>query len=95
MQYILRLLNSETSSIRNVAKVIGLLVSSFSAVRYGECHYCALEQEKNNALKTAKGNFDKFTQLSSRSVEELNWSLQKLPNSHNLIHFPPVDTSLN
>ena len=31
---------------------------SLHAVKYGECHYRTLEQDKIIALKTAKGNFD-------------------------------------
>ena len=95
MLYITGLLNSERNTIREVAQVIGLLVSSLPAVRYGECHYRALEQDKIIALKTAKGNFDRPMLLSSRSIQELNWWLRELPTSYNLIQLPPVEISLN
>ena len=59
MSYIARLLNSERHTIREVPQIIGfMLVSSLHAVKYGECHYRTLEQDKIIALKTAKGNFD-------------------------------------
>ena len=89
------MLNSERHTIREVAQIIGLLVSSLPAVRCGECHYRALDQDKILRLKTAKGNFDSPMPLSSRSIEELNWWLRELPNSYNLIQLPPVDISLN
>jgi hypothetical protein len=54
-----------------------------------------IEQDKIEALKIAKGNFDKYMKLSTRSIEELNWWLLNLPNSYNLIHPTPVDVSAN
>jgi hypothetical protein len=42
-------------SIRKVARVIGLLVSIFPAVRFGRAHYRVLEREKLRALN---GSFD-------------------------------------
>lgn len=36
--------------IREVASVVGLMVSSFSWVRYGPLFYRSLENEKNDAL---------------------------------------------
>ena len=83
MSYITRLLNPEKHTIREVAQVIDLLVSSLPAVRYGECHYRALEQDKIIALKTTKGNFDNPMPLSSLSIEKLNWWLRELPNAYN------------
>ena len=38
-------------SIRKVAHVIGLLVSSLPAVQYGPLHYRSLEIDKNTALQ--------------------------------------------
>ena len=95
MSRISYILNSERYTIREVAQIIGLLVSSFPAVRYGECHYRVIEQDKIEALKITKGNFDKYMQLSTRSIEELNWWLLNLPNSYNLIHPTRVDVSAN
>ena len=89
------MLNSERHTIREVAQIIGLLVSSLPTVRCGECHYRALEQDKILPLKTAKGNVDSPMPLSSRSIEELNWWLREKPNSYYLIQLPPVDISLN
>lgn len=62
-------------TIREVAQIIGYLVSSFPAVRYGECHYRAIEHDKIIASKTAKGNFDSHMHLSPRAVQDLNWWL--------------------
>jgi uncharacterized protein (UPF0297 family) len=48
---ITELLEASRSTIRNVAQIVGYLVSSFPAVRYGECHYRAIERDKILALK--------------------------------------------
>lgn len=42
------LLNKQISSIRTVARVFGLLVSSFSVVDFGPLYYINLEKEKIN-----------------------------------------------
>ncbi len=52
------LLNSKHVTIRDVAHVIGLLVSSFPAVQYGELYYRRLEINKINALKANQGNYE-------------------------------------
>ena len=59
------LLEAPRPTIRNVAQVIGYLVSSFPAVRYGECHYRAIERDKILALKTARDNFDRHMLISN------------------------------
>jgi hypothetical protein len=45
----LRLQKKNKTSIREVSRIIGILVSSFSAVDYGNLHYRILEKEKNYA----------------------------------------------
>jgi uncharacterized protein (UPF0297 family) len=51
---ITELLEASRSTIRNVAQIIGYLVSSFPAVRYGECHYRAIERDKILELKIVR-----------------------------------------
>ena len=48
------LLNCRNPTIREVAKVLGLIVSSFPGVAYGPLHYRYLEQDKTAALTTSK-----------------------------------------
>ena len=45
-------------TIREVAKVIGLLVSNFTAIMYGPLYYKALERDKSTAVKDSQGNYD-------------------------------------
>ena len=67
-------------SIREVAKVIGLIVSSFPAVRYGPMHYRQLETEKSNAVTLNKGDYDVQMTLSMAAKTELYWWINKYPN---------------
>ena len=48
------LLNCISPTIRSVASVLGLIVSSFPAVRYDPLHYRALNYVKDAGLKVVK-----------------------------------------
>ena len=48
------LLDKSKMTIREVAQVIGLMVSSFPAVQFGELYYRALERNKILALQEIK-----------------------------------------
>ena len=52
------LLKKQEATIREVAKVIGTLVSVFPAVEYGPLHYRNLELQKIDQLKNCKGNYN-------------------------------------
>ena len=49
--------NASSLRIREIARLIGYLVSSLPAVKCGELYYRYLEMDKINALKYSKGNF--------------------------------------
>jgi hypothetical protein len=63
----------ESVPIRKVARVLGLLVASFSAVEYGPLHYRHIEWQKIEQLKINFGNFDAFMQISLSMKSELLW----------------------
>jgi hypothetical protein len=50
----------DQDKIRNVAKVIGLIVSSFSAIESGKLLYRNVEKGKIEALKKLKGNYEAY-----------------------------------
>ena len=52
------LINKTTCTIRNLAQVIGLLVSSFPGVEHGPLYYRNLVNEKISALRASRGNFE-------------------------------------
>lgn len=87
--------------VRQLAKVLGLLVSSFSAVEYGPLFYRSLEKEKTLALSQNYGNFDATMYLSNASKEELTWWIEHLPQQKRTIghgnpdHIIVTDASLS
>ena len=72
---------SNRVSIRDVSRVIGLLVSSFPGVMFGPLYYRALEHDKVQALKLCRGNFDSCMQLLQSAIEELQWWIATLPTA--------------
>ena len=67
------LYNLSKTSIKTVAKVIGILVSTFSAVEYGKLHYRELERAKFLALKQHKGNYEANMVITPNMKQELKW----------------------
>ena len=77
-------------TIRQVASLIGSLVSSFPRVEFGPLHYRALEADKDYHLNMHQGNFNALMSLSAGSLEDLNWWVFHLPSaSKNIYHSPP------
>jgi hypothetical protein len=66
------ILKHKKVSIRRVARVIGLLVSIFPAVRFGKLHYRVLEREKLKAL-AGSGNFDRKCRWPVTMLTDLKW----------------------
>ena len=85
------LLSRSYVSIREVAQVIGLLVSSLPAVQYGPLFYRNIEIDKNEALHKSKGNFEAQMQLSPESREDLSWWVRTLPQAYKQIDVPNPD----
>ena len=87
-----------TYTIREVAKVIGLLVSSFSAVMHGPLHYRQLERDKSIATKDSKGNYDTPMSLSPEAKWNHNGGpiiLRKHPMLSSMHPPPPLPITIN
>ena len=89
------ILSKNSPSIREVAQVIGYMVSSFPAVKYSKCHYSALENDNIEALKASKGNFDYPMCLSTSGLADIKWLLANLPTSHGFVQPPPISCTLS
>ena len=68
-----KLLNAQHPTIRDVAQVIGLMVSSAPAVQLCMLFYRTLENEKIDALKQHHGDFDAHMQLSASAKSNGGW----------------------
>ena len=82
------LLANPSPSIREVASVMGKIVSSFPGVMHGALYYRRLEKDKSQALLRSKGDFDDSMSLSSRAKSELHWWIQHVGNAYNVINHP-------
>jgi hypothetical protein len=76
-----RLLKCRNPTIREVARVIGKIVSSFPGTTYGPLYYRSLEYDRTRALTHDKGNFDRTMILSAPARTELK---------HAILHGQPV-----
>ena len=79
------LLADPSPTIRELARVIGKIVSSFPGVRYGPLYYRSLERNKLTALHANRWNFDKKVTLSPQAVEELEWWANNVIDSYNVL----------
>ena len=80
--------------IRELAKVIGKLVASFPAVRYGPLHYRQLENVKKAALQKEKGIYDGCTVLTVSARDELSWWIENVKTAYSLIAVPQPDITV-
>lgn len=81
--------------IRQVAKVIGKIVASFQAVKYGPLYYRCIEEDKKLALKDSKGNFDDSMALSAKSRKDLKWWIDNILNAYNDIYVKQPQISIS
>lgn len=75
----------QTAKIREVARVLGLIVSSFSAVDLARLHYRDIEKAKIIALKQSAGDFDEFMNITPLMRKELIWWSSSIHNQERLI----------
>ena len=59
--------------IRNLAKLIGIMVSCFTAIPYGKLYYRDLDNLKSQALKMNGYKWDSKVRLNIKAVTEINW----------------------
>ena len=82
------------ATIRLVSRVIGLLVSSFSAVEYGPLHYRNLELNKIDALKLSASKFDAEMNITFNMKVDLRWWLDNLSFQKRVINHGNPDVSI-
>ena len=66
-----------------MAQVIGLIVASFPAVKYGPLHYKHLENIKKLALEASHGDFDRDVHLTDAGKRELDWWMHNIHDVYN------------
>ena len=83
--------NAHSLRIRDIARLIGHLVWSLPAVKYGTLYLRYLEMDK---IKCSKGNFYAHMAISEKGVSEMQWWLCNLDGSFNPIRHSQVDVTL-
>ena len=83
------LLNKAHPTIRETAKVIGKIIATFPGVMYGPLYFRTLERDKTKALKANNWKFDKHLTLSNRAKVELQWWVDNIISSFNVIKREP------
>ena len=73
-----KIVQSSQITIRDLARLIGQLVSSFPGVAYGPLFYRDLEMAKTEALKLKRGSYDSTMVLSDNMKSELQWWVDNL-----------------
>ena len=84
-------LEATTPLLRDVARLSGLMTSSFPGVMYGALHYRALEMEKTCALKQNKGNFDRLMTLFSEAKPDIQWWIDSISKAYNHVNHGDPD----
>lgn len=80
-----RLKGKKRIRIRELAQVIGMLVATFPANRWGPLYFRQLEKDKSDALKVAKGNFESLANLSDNACSELDWWIENIDESYHTV----------
>ena len=87
------LLKGGRYTIRQFAKVIGLLVASMPGVEMGQLYYRRLDNAKNLALKNNKGDFNSKIELDPVLTSDLEWWIDNIHSTYKLIsHGNPTMT---
>lgn len=80
-----KLIKAQKTTIREVSRALGYMVSSFPGVMYGPLYFHQLEREKTLALRYSKGDYDAFRVVSDKACNELMWWNTHLEASYNVI----------
>ena len=88
------ILKAKIMPIRQVARLIGLLVASFSAVEFGKLHYRRIERRKIAALKSAKGNFNKNMHIDAYIRADLLWWVKHIKSQFRVIQRPQAEVTI-
>jgi len=83
------LLAKKTPTIRQVAQLIGTMVSCFPGVEYGQLFYRRLEMLKAFHLKVARGDFEARMHLSPDTKDDIKWWIHNVGMGKQISHGVP------
>ena len=85
------ILQNPSPTIREVAKLVGNLVATSEAVSLARLRYRSIEWDKNEAMKTNKGDYNCIMSLTPRAISDIKWWQHNILNIYAHIHIPPYD----
>ena len=88
------LLKTQMPTMKQVAEVIGILVSNCPGAQYGPLQYRYLERDKCLALLANKGDYGEEMQLSPPALSELQWWRDNAVTLKRDIHHDHPSTSI-
>lgn len=94
-QLCLHALKHPKLTIRELAQLIGTLVSSLPGMQYGPLHYRSLEFLKTKALSLNKGNFDAVLTINSAGMEDLQWWVDNIERAFKPAVLPKADLPMH
>jgi len=72
--------------IRKVAQLIGIMVSCFPGVEYGQLFYRRLDMLKTHYLKLCKGNFEAYMKLDYDTRTDIRWWISNIGMGKEISH---------
>jgi hypothetical protein len=82
------MLKKSKCTIRELSKLIGTLVSTFSGVQHGPLFFRELEHNKIEALRSNDGDYEALVALTPKMKGEINWWIENLSKTSNCIQRP-------
>ena len=79
------ILNSRTPKIRQVARLLGNITSTFPVATFGRLRYGALEKCKTMTLCKNNGNYNARTHLAEADKSDIRWWLENVNHLYNAI----------
>ena len=88
------ILSNYQAIVRDLAQIIGVIVSSFRAVPYGQMYYRELEKCKVQSLARSGGNFGRKAYISEEVANELQWWIGNIFDAFAPIKLPSFDLAM-
>jgi hypothetical protein len=73
-----KILKQTFVTIRQLSRVVGIMVASFPGVKMGQLFYRRCDNLKSKALKENKGNYEAKVLLTEKVREDLKWWIHNI-----------------
>ena len=81
-------------TIQTIAQLVGKMVATIPGIKYAKIYYRVIDNEKNDALKLNKGNYQGKMKLSEQAYEDILWWIQNIKTASNPIKIEPFSITI-